>query len=186
MSGAWSQAFINKHIAGFIGISVLDIPAKSSGTVKRYFIYRATTRNSCAFHSRQTVNTMYIDHNGHMALWLTMMKGQQLLTLHWCSMSRWGGEGFTLPFAYEGGQFSISHYWQPVAPQNTKDTRPTTIDAPLTLIFMMGQGGNCNVVSYKGGQWFFYYCLKPFGGVITQEARPEIIDAPLTPIFKVR
>jgi len=34
---------------------------------------------------------------------------------------------------------------QPVAPQITPDTWPTIVDAPLTLIFMMGHGGYCNL-----------------------------------------
>jgi len=34
---------------------------------------------------------------------------------------------------------------QPVAPQITHDTWPTVVDAPLTLIFMMGHGGYCNL-----------------------------------------
>ena len=38
---------------------------------------------------------------------------------------------------------------QPVAPKITHDTWPTIIDAPLTLIFMMGQGGYCNLFCPK-------------------------------------
>jgi hypothetical protein len=34
---------------------------------------------------------------------------------------------------------------QPVAPQTTHDTWPIIVDAPLTLIFMMGHGGYCNL-----------------------------------------
>jgi len=34
---------------------------------------------------------------------------------------------------------------QPVAPQITHDTWPTIVDAPLTLIHMMGQGGYCTL-----------------------------------------
>ena len=38
---------------------------------------------------------------------------------------------------------------QPVAPQITHDTWPTIVDTPLTHIFMMGQGGYCNLFCIK-------------------------------------
>jgi len=100
MTGTWSQAPINKDMAAFIGKFVRDIPATSSETVTTYFIYRATTKGSWAFWRTKTVKTMYIDNNGHLPLWLTMMHGQQLLTLHWCSFSWWGREHVAFSFAY--------------------------------------------------------------------------------------
>jgi len=84
---------------------------------------------------------MYIDNNGHIALWLTMMEGQQSLTLCWRSFSRLGSGHFTFSFVPKGSQSFIDDNLQPVTPQITHDTWPTIIDTPLTLIFMMGQGG---------------------------------------------
>jgi hypothetical protein len=42
--------------------------------------------------------------------------------------------------AYKGGQYSISYSLQPFTTKITKDAKPKIVDAPLTLIFMMGQG----------------------------------------------
>jgi len=51
---------------------------------------------------------MYIDNNRHIALWLTMMEGQQSLTLcpraFWREFWRWGRKRFTFIFAYNGSQ----------------------------------------------------------------------------------
>jgi len=90
---------------------------------------------------------MYIDHNSHIALWLTMMQGQQLLTLHWRRFSRWGREYFTFPFASKGSQYFGYDYLQPVTPQITQDTQPIMIDALLMLVFKIGQGEYCNLFS---------------------------------------
>jgi len=104
MSGAWSKASIQKDMAAFIGRYVRDIPATSSGTVTTYFIYRATTKHSWAFYHMMTVKTMYIDNIRHIVLWLTMMKGQQLLTLCWRSFWWWSRKRFTFTFAYNASQ----------------------------------------------------------------------------------
>jgi hypothetical protein len=88
---------------------------------------------------------MYIDNNRHTALWLTMMEGQQSLTLCWRWFWRWGRKHFTFTFAYEGSQKSVYDNVQPIAPQITHDSRPIIIETPLTLIFMMGQGGSCKL-----------------------------------------
>ena len=90
---------------------------------------------------------MYIDRNGQMVLWLAMMGGQQSFTLHWRSFLRWGRERFTSSGFYEGGHYFIYDCLQPVTPQITQDTRPTIVDAPLTLICKMGRGGYRNMIS---------------------------------------
>jgi len=86
---------------------------------------------------------MYIDNTGHIALWLTIMEGPQLLRLCWHSVSRWGRECFTFILAYKGSQKSVHNNWQPFTPQITHDTQRTIVDARLNLIFMMRQGGYC-------------------------------------------
>jgi len=84
---------------------------------------------------------MYIENNGHIELWLTMMNGQQSLTLCWHSFSRWGREHVPFSFHYNGSQYFVYDYLQPFAPQITQDTRPTIFDAPLRFNFKMEQGG---------------------------------------------
>jgi len=83
---------------------------------------------------------MYIVNTGHIALQVTIMEGQQLLTLHWRSFSWWGREYFTFSFAYKGSQYFVYDYVQPIVHKITHETWPRIIDAPLTLIFRMGQG----------------------------------------------
>jgi len=68
------------------------------------------------------------------------MERQQSLTLHWCSVSWWGREHFTFSFAYKRRQLFVNDYVQPIAHKITHDTWPRILNAPLTLIFMMGQG----------------------------------------------
>jgi len=82
-----SRESINKDMAACIGRYVQDIPSTSSGTVTTYFIYTATTKYCWAFSHTKTVKTMYIDYKGHIALWLIMIEGQQLLTLCWLSFA---------------------------------------------------------------------------------------------------
>jgi len=59
---------------------------------------------------------MYIDHNSHIALWLTMMDCQQSLILCWRSFSRWGRERLTYSVACKGCQYFVYDYLQPVIP----------------------------------------------------------------------
>jgi len=84
---------------------------------------------------------MYIDHDGHIVLWLTMVERQQSLKYRWWSISRWGRERFHLSFAYQGSQLSGYDYLQPVTPTITTDPRPALIGTSLTPIPMMAQGG---------------------------------------------
>jgi len=42
-------------------------------------------------------------------------------------------------FGYKGGQYSIYDILQPFTTQITKDANPKIVDAPLTIIFNMGQ-----------------------------------------------
>jgi len=143
MSGVWSQISIKKDMTACIGRYVQDILATSSGTVTTYFIYRATTKYSWAFLSIITVKTIYIDNNLHIVLWSTMMDGQQLLTLCWRSFWRWRRKCFNFTFAYKGSQKFLHDWLQPIGGVISPDTWPKIVDAPLTLIFMMGHGGFC-------------------------------------------
>jgi len=109
MSGASSQTSTKQDMAICIGRYVRDILATSSRTVTTYFVYRATTSHSWGFWCIITVKTLYIDNNGHIALFLTMMDDQQSLTLCWRSFWRQGRKCFIFTFAYKAAnnQFLI-------------------------------------------------------------------------------
>jgi len=65
--------------------------------------------------------------------------------LHWHSFSCWGREGIGICFAYKGSQDILYDWLQPISGVISQDTRPIFIEAPLTLIFAMGQGGHCHL-----------------------------------------
>jgi len=118
-------------MAAIRGLYVWDIPVTFCGKVMTNFIYGATTKCSWASWRTKTVNIMYIENNRHIALWLTMMHGQQLLTLHWRSLSRWGREQVVFSLSYKGSQYFVYDCLQPLSPQITHNTQPTIVDAHL-------------------------------------------------------
>ena len=115
-----------------------------------------------------------------------MMDGQQSLTLHWRSFSRWGGESYTFAFAYKGSKYYVDEYVVSIAPQITEDTWQTFIDALLTPFLKMGQGGYCNRYAWKGGQEFLYDCLQSIGSVTTPDTQSKMVDGLLMFMFKKR
>jgi len=74
---------------------------------------------------------------------LPRMQNQKLLTLCWWSFLGWGRERAAIIFAPKGGQYLIYGCLQPITSGITQDARPKIIDAPLTVIFRMGQGACC-------------------------------------------
>jgi len=84
---------------------------------------------------------MYTENNTNIELWLTMMQGQQSLTLRWRSFSRWGRVHVAFSFSSKGSQYIVYDCLQPGALQITQDTRPTFVEALLTLVSKMAQGG---------------------------------------------
>jgi len=166
MSGAWSQASIKTEMAACIGRYVRDIPATSSTKVIMYFIFRGTTKYSWAFECTKAVKTMNIDRNGHIVLCLTVMEGQESLTLRWETFSRWGIERFSFSFAYKGSQWFVYDCLQRVARHITQDTRPTIVDAPFTLIFKMGKRVFlflfCLLKQPMIRLWLFATCCTPY------------------------
>ena len=73
-------------------------------------------------------------------VWFPRTHDQTLLTLRWRSFSRWGREGIAICFAYKGSQKFLYDWLQPIGGVISQDTWPKIVDAPLMLIFMMGQG----------------------------------------------
>jgi len=133
MTGTWSQASINKDMTPIMSKLIRDISATSSWTVTTYWIYRATSKCCWPFWPTKQVKTTYIDNNDHIVLWLTMIQGQQSLTLLWHSFSRWGRDHVTFSFSYKGWQYFVYDCLLPVATQITQDTWPIIVDALLTL-----------------------------------------------------
>jgi len=76
---------------------------------------------------------------------LPMIHDQQLLTLRWRSFSWWGREGIAICFAYNGSQKVLYDWLQPISGVISQDAWPKFVDALLTLIFRMWQGGYCNL-----------------------------------------
>jgi len=105
MSDAGSSTSINMDCWAYIGRWAGDIPATASRTVTTYFIYKATTKCWWAFWCTRIVKIMYMSNNGHIALWLTMMEGEQSLTLHWHSFSWCGQERISVCFDHYGSQY---------------------------------------------------------------------------------
>jgi len=79
------------------------------------------------------------------AVWLPRTHDLKLLTLCWRSFSRWGREGIAINFAYKGGQTLLCDWLQPISRVITQDVWPKIVDTLLMLIFLMGQGGYCNL-----------------------------------------
>ena len=76
-------------------------------------------------------------------VWFPRTHDQKSLTLRWSSFSWWGREGSAVYFAYKGSQKIHCDWLQPIGGVIAQDASQKIIDAPLTLIFMMGQGGYC-------------------------------------------
>jgi hypothetical protein len=78
-------------------------------------------------------------------VWFPRTHDQKSLTLYWRSFSWWGREGIAICFAYKGSQKFLGESLQPIGGVISQDAWPKIFDAPLTLIFMMRQGGYCNL-----------------------------------------
>jgi len=85
-------------------------------------------------------NSFMTDYN-LSEVWFPRTQDQKLLTLHWRSFSWWGREGIAVCLAYKGGQKLRCDWLQLIGGVIAQDAWPYIVDAPLTLIFMIGQGG---------------------------------------------
>jgi len=59
--------------------------------------------------------------------------------LRWGSFSGWGREHDAIIFELDGSQYLVYKWLQPSATEVTQDAQPKIFDAPLKLIFRMGQ-----------------------------------------------
>ena len=88
-----------------------------------------------------------------------MIQGQKSLTLSWRSFSWLGRERVAIFLAYTGGQCFQYASKRPNLWSITWLTRPKIVDAPLTLIFKIGQGA-CSLLF--GLEWrpILSICIK--------------------------
>jgi len=93
-------------------------------------------------------NTFMTDYN-LSEVWFPMTHDHKSLTLHWRSSSWWGSEGIAICYVYKGQQKFLCDWLQPIGGVISQDAWPQIIDALLTLIFMRGQGGYCNLFCLK-------------------------------------
>jgi len=103
-------------------------------------VREAVVGTSLAYLPTEAGNSSLIEVCNQAPLRLPKLRDLKSLTLIWPSFSRWGRECDASAFAYEGGQYLSYDYLQPMPTLITQDARPKIIDAPLTLISMMGQG----------------------------------------------
>jgi hypothetical protein len=74
---------------------------------------------------------------------LPMIHDQQSLTLCWRSFWWWGMEGIAICFAYKDSEKFQYDWLHPIGGVISQDAWRKIVDASLTLISMMGQGGYC-------------------------------------------
>jgi len=87
-------------------------------------------------------NSFLTDYN-LSEVWFPRTHDQQSLTLCWRSFSWWGREGIANCFAYQGRHKLLYDWLQLIGGVISQDTWPKIVDALLTLILMIGQGGYC-------------------------------------------
>jgi hypothetical protein len=90
-------------------------------------------------------------------VWYPRTHDQKLLTLCWLSLSWWGREGIAIGFTYNGSQKFHYEWLQPIWGAISYDAWPKIVEATLTLIFMMGQGGYCHLfcLERQPKMWFW-------------------------------
>jgi len=93
-------------------------------------------------------NSFMTDYN-LSEVWFPRTHDERLLTLRWRSFSWWGREGIANCFAYKGSQKFLYDWLQHIGGVIAQDTWPKIVDALLTLILMMGQGGYCSLFSLQ-------------------------------------
>jgi len=95
------------------------------------------------FHSLLPIkdaNALIMCIHYHVAFLLPDFQDQKSLTLSWCLFWRWGRERVAFCVAYRECQHIDYVYSLPSRVFITRHMGPKIVDAPLTLIFKMGQG----------------------------------------------
>jgi len=87
-------------------------------------------------------NYLMTDYN-LSKVWFPRTHDQKSLTLRCHPFSWCGREGIAISFACKGAQKLGCDWLQPIEGVISQDAWPILVDAPLTLSFLMGQGGYC-------------------------------------------
>jgi len=93
----------------------------------------------------KAANSSFMTDCSLSEVWFPWTHEQKSLTLHWPSFLWWCREGIVTCFAYTGSQKFLYDWLQPIGGVISQDSWPKIIDAPFTLIILMGQGGQCNL-----------------------------------------
>ena len=83
--------------------------------------------------------TTYMNCCHNATLRWPKLQDQKSFMLHWHAFPKWGREVVAMSFAKRGRQYYLYGCPQHIARRITQDARLKIIDAPLTLIFAMGQ-----------------------------------------------
>jgi len=107
------------------------------------------------------------------------MQSQNSLTLHWHSFSEWGNDNVAFSFAYNG-----CHYIQYVYPLPDHLViiwlkGQNIVEAPLTLIFMMGKSRYHTCFCMKWQPIHRIWISTTNQHLDNHDAMPKIVDAPL-------
>jgi len=78
--------------------------------------------------------------NIHAVPWLPNIHNHILITLLWCSVSRWGKEDIVHCVGWKGHHYRVYKLLPRSDSYLTKDARPKIVDAPWMFICRMGQG----------------------------------------------
>ena len=91
------------------------------------------------FFAQKAANASFMLIFDQSPLRLPKMESQKSLTLGWRWFSEWVSDCVTFSSAYKGCQWVDYEYFWPDQSLITIFTRPTIVDAPLTLTFRIGQ-----------------------------------------------
>ena len=91
----------------------------------------------CTFLPITAAISLFMDACDQVPLIIPKMQDPKSLTLRLRSFSWCARERFACFFGNKDGQYYVYDSIWPVTPQITQDTRPTIVDAVLTLIFTM-------------------------------------------------
>jgi len=94
-------------------------------------------------------STMLMHSNDQISSGLPDLHDQDSLMLRCHVYWEWCGDHVALSFANKASQYRIYEWPQPIATQITNNSKPKIVDAPLTLIFRMGQAAYGSLVCLK-------------------------------------
>jgi len=127
----------------------------------------------------EAAKTMSMGRSGCIVLWLSMIHGQQLLTLHWrsclgCSIS-------SLAFLPIQAADALIINWRPCAALCVSIMQDQKL-LPLCSRSFLGGASDiiASIFTHERGQHFDYTSISSHSCLIIQDARTNIVDALVT------